>query len=175
MRDFSDKNFGLIIAFWLPGFLCLWGLFYVSSVQDSWLQIANASENAKIGSFLYATVASLALGLLLNGIRWATVDQFLRLPFCRVPPFNEAIFHGNEKQLAAFSLIIEGHYRYYQFCAGALVAIVAVGVYAAVTGQPVPRETWATAAVVIGILFFAARDAMAKYCRRTQKIIDTIK
>ena len=97
MKDFSDKTFGLIIAFWLPGFLCLWGLFYVSMNQDSWLQIANSSENAKIGSFLYATVASLALGLLLNGVRWATVDQFLKIPFCRVPPFNEAIFHGSDE------------------------------------------------------------------------------
>jgi hypothetical protein len=175
VKDFSEKNFGLIIAFWLPGFLCLWGLFYVSSAQDSWLQIANASENAKIGSFLYATVASLALGLLLNGVRWATIDQVLKIPYCRVPPFNEAIFQGTDKQLVAFALVVEGHYRYYQFYAGALVAIVAVGVYAAVTGRTVPCETWATAVVIIGVLFFAARDTLAKYCRRTQKIIDTIK
>jgi hypothetical protein len=26
MKDINDKNFGVIIAFWLPGFVLLWGL-----------------------------------------------------------------------------------------------------------------------------------------------------
>jgi hypothetical protein len=26
--DVIDKNFGVVIAFWLPGFLLLWGLTY---------------------------------------------------------------------------------------------------------------------------------------------------
>jgi hypothetical protein len=28
MKDVTDKNFGVIIAFLLPGFLLLWGLTY---------------------------------------------------------------------------------------------------------------------------------------------------
>ena len=74
MKEITDKNFGVIIAFWLPGFILLWGLSFSSAEIAGWLKNSN---NPSVGGFLYATLASLALGLLISAVRWLIVDHFL--------------------------------------------------------------------------------------------------
>src|SRR5438045_3076559 len=76
MKDVTEKNFGVIIAFWLPGFLFLWGLSYASPEVATWLAKSSGSEPT-VGGFLYATLASLAVGLLINAVRWLIVQEIL--------------------------------------------------------------------------------------------------
>jgi hypothetical protein len=77
MKDITEKNFGVIIAFWLPGFLFLWGLSYSWPLVATWLAKSNDTNAPTIGGFLYATLASLAVGLLINAVRWALVQEVL--------------------------------------------------------------------------------------------------
>jgi hypothetical protein len=86
MKDVTGKNFGVIIAFLLPGFVLLWGLSYSSKPIADWLARSSGSDAATIGGFLYSTLASLALGLLVSATRWLLVDHFLTTPWA-VPQF----------------------------------------------------------------------------------------
>jgi hypothetical protein len=37
MTEMSQKNFGLLIAYLLPGFVVLWGISFFSPTVQSWL------------------------------------------------------------------------------------------------------------------------------------------
>ena len=71
MKEINDKNFGLIIAFLLPGFLLLW-LLSLSDIGNAeigaWLK---RFSDPSVSGFLYVALASLALGLIISAIRWA--------------------------------------------------------------------------------------------------------
>lgn len=117
---FTEKNFGVIIAFWIPGFLFLWGLSYsLPSVATS-LATSNGSNAPTVGGFLYATLASLAVGLVINAVRWALVQEFLLYRVTRLRRVR--INYGNltnKNVLAAFNGAIENNYRYYQYYSNA--------------------------------------------------------
>src|ERR1039457_2421302 len=125
MKDVTDKIFGVIIAFLLPGFLLLWGLSYSRPELATWLITMSSKDAPVIGSFLYATIASLALGLLISAVRGAIVDRFFyHLTGLQSPNINSSKLKDKET-LAAFTAAIENHYRYYQYYANSVVAIAA--------------------------------------------------
>jgi hypothetical protein len=77
------------------------------------------------------------------------------------------------EQLTAFDYLVENHYRYYQFVANLLIA--AGGTYLAnrLLGQSAVLgiATDAVVLIVCGVLFFASRDALAKYYSRTSSVM----
>ena len=176
MKDITDKNFGVIIAFWLPGFLLLWGLSYSSPDIALWLRKSSGAEAPTVGSFLYATLASLAAGLLISAVRWLLVDHFFwvcgfLVRGLRRPALDMSRLTG-EGVLAAFSGAVENHYRYYQYYSNTLVA-VAVG-FIAYAGSE--KGVWLSKLgfIVAGIeiaLLLAAGDCLRKYHNAASQIL----
>jgi hypothetical protein len=166
MKDISEKNFGPLIAFCLPGFILLLALSYSFPDLKNWLAISSSKDGASIGGFLYTTFASLSLGLLLSGLRWATVDQVLEREFWIVGKALPKIdFKGldNKDTLVAFFGIVENHYRYYQYYSNSLVAVELGGLsYLWNVGRASVLQ-WILAIFLIGILFAASRDCFRKY------------
>ncbi|WP_423886737.1 hypothetical protein [Bradyrhizobium sp.] len=56
--DVIDKKFGVVIAFWLPGFILLWGLTYSFPELDKLLPRSEAEAPTVCGDWsrLFATV-----------------------------------------------------------------------------------------------------------------------
>ncbi len=166
MKDISDKNFGPLIAFCLPGFILLLALSYSLPDVKDWLAISASKEGASIGGFLYSTLASLSLGLLLSGLRWATVDQILEREFWI---FGEALPKidfkelDNKDKLAAFLGVVENHYRYYQYYSNSLVAVELGGLSYLWKFGKASAFQWTLAIILIGILFAASRDCFRKF------------
>ena len=54
MREVTGRNFGLLIAYILPGFVSLWGLAEFSPSVKSWLAASTATPGAMptVGGFL---------------------------------------------------------------------------------------------------------------------------
>src|SRR5437667_438340 len=74
VKDVTSDNFGLLIAYLLPGFVALWALRpFVGGVDL--LLAAPPGAAPSVGGFLYGTLASTAAGLVVSGVRWAVVDQ----------------------------------------------------------------------------------------------------
>ena len=74
MKDLSGKNFGLLIAYIVPGAIVLIGLGAFSPTVQAWL--VNPSESQpSIGGFLFVTLASVAAGMTASAVRWATIDR----------------------------------------------------------------------------------------------------
>ena len=171
MKDVSDKNFGVIIAFLLPGFLLLWGLS--NSIESIARLLASSSDKdaPSVGGFLYATLASLSLGLLLSAARWLIVDHLLGWIGVRDP----GLIYENLKdkdRYAAFLGVVENHYRYYQYYANTLVAIlVAFGVHLMFGKQPATISVWIAVLAVSAALFLGARDSLKKYYSRAHSVL----
>jgi hypothetical protein len=124
MKDISNRNFGLLIAHVLPGFVALWGLQDVSPTVRVWMSAApSVSDLPTVGGFLYVTLASVALGMTVGAIRWCTVDWTHHHTGLVRPIWDDSKLQAN---LQAFDLIVEHHYRYYQFYANTIVSLVMV-------------------------------------------------
>src|SRR5258706_2232237 len=115
--DILNRQFGLVIAYLLPGFVVLAGLAPLVPVVAGWLQ---ADQTASFGAPLYALLAATAAGMVVSCFRWLIVDQIHSFTGLGGPAFNARAL---EDRPAAFTLLIQSHYRYYQFYSNTLVAV----------------------------------------------------
>jgi hypothetical protein len=117
MPKISSRQFGLIVAFLIPGFIGLAGLAPLMPVVAEWLRPVNLGDFG-IGPTIYALMAATAVGMILSCIRWLVVDQLLRWSGIRSPTWD---FRQLESRLEALDYLSDNHYRYYQFYANTLI------------------------------------------------------
>lgn len=170
MRDVSPFNFGLVVAYLIPGFVVLWGASYLSPSLRTWLAMPPGNLPT-VGGLLYVTIASLAAGMTVSAVRWAVFDA---LHHCTgvVPPRWD--FAGLPERLEAYQALIEIHYRYYQLHAHLLLALAfAYGARFFATPWRAYRAGWVDVGFIIVsvVLFFASRDGLRKYYRRAGELL----
>jgi hypothetical protein len=171
--DVIDKNFGVVIAFWLPGFLLLWGLAYSFPQVSALLPKSITTDAPTVGGFLYVALASLAVGLIVSAIRWMIVDAIMHWTGVRQP---NKIDYGHLKDkdvLNAFEAAVENHYRYYQYYSNSLVSVLASLVVCLLikgTGE-ITWFVWVALLLVCLALFFGSRDSLQKYYTRIGQIV----
>ena len=172
MGELSDKNFGIIIAYVLPGFVALWGVSYSSATVESWIR-APQQGSPTVAGFCYVTLASLAAGLTVSAVRWALVDS-LHHATGIVPPAWK--FAKLDDRLQGFLILVENHYRYYQFYANMFVAVAFTFAARQVADG---NSLWSQGWLAVGFLALEAvlcagsRDTLRKYYSRTQQLLNT--
>ena len=167
MGDLSARNFGLLIAYVLPGFVVLWGLGYLSPTVASWLSGAGAA-GPSVGGFLYVFLASVALGMTASAGRWAALDSLHHATGLRAPYFD---FSGIQEKLEGFERLVSDHYQYYQFYGNTLIAML--------VSYPLWRLQGHAGSVLtdlvflcLALLFFAgSRDALRIFYRRASQLL----
>ena len=169
----SNENFGLVIAYILPGFVALWGVSYFSPTVESWIT-ASQQGAPSVAGFMYVTLASVGTGLTVSGVRWLIIDSIHHLTGLTRPAWK---FGNLDDKLQGFLTLNEGHYRYYQFYANMFIA--AGFTYAAWlvwSGQGLRAAGWANLNfVVLEIVLFAnSRDTLAKYYSRVAQLLGTL-
>lgn len=120
VRDITRDNFGLLIAYLLPGFVALWGVGYHVDPVGAWLR-SSPPDAPTVGGFLYGTLGSVAAGLVVSAARCALLDPLFARCGLRPPSWNSARFAAH---LEAFEALVSNHYRYYQFYANTVVAVL---------------------------------------------------
>ena len=168
MQELTDKNFGLLIAYVLPGFGAFHALSAVSPIASQWLARPPA-EPSLIG-FLCGMLASLGLGLFVSATRWLTIDPLLHRTGVTPPRWD---FAQLATKLEAFDALVMSHYRYYQFYANLLVVMPLWGMLqlrnSAITSS---ATNWFALVVVETVLLLAARDTLRKYYRRAETVLN---
>lgn len=170
MKDLSEKNFGLLIAYVVPGAIVLIGLGAFSPTVQAWL--INPSEaTPTIGGFLFVTLASVAAGMTASAVRWATIDRLHHWTGIEKPAWDDSKL---PERLEAFEALVEAHYRYYQFHSNTLVAMLFS--YAAwrpsLGGRPVASDV---GIVFLSAIFFAvSRDNLRRYYGRAVVLLGTL-
>lgn len=169
MRNYTSESFGLLIAYLIPGSILLWGIGQEHPEALSWLGTAEENQHS-IGGFLYGSVASIACGLLASTVRWLLIDSIHHRTGISKPKWNLSVLY---ERTAAFEVLIEIHYRYYQFYANSLVA----GIAAALIHWQLNGFTVAEL-IILGVLtplfFLSSRDTLSKYYSRVETMLKTL-
>ena len=171
MKDLNEDSFGLLIAFLLPGFILLWGLSFTSPVVASWLTTYSNEHEVAVGGFLYSTLASLALGLLISAMRWLIIDHLLEWQGINGKGLQYKKLNDKDA-LAAYQAVIANHYRYYQYYSNSLVAIAgAFSAYVFEKGSAVRWYVYLVFALLLVVLFCASYDALQKMYEKIRDIL----
>lgn len=169
MTESLDRSFGLIIAFILPGFLCLVGLTPYWPTLATWLS-AEPTREPSLGGFLYVVLGSLAAGLIVSAVRWAAIDTLHHATGIARPDLN---FRRLTENLLAYQLAVEYSYRYYQFYSNALIAnLVFAACYQTAYGLW-PLSGWLGFLSLEAILLAASRDSLSRFYRRGSLVLGT--
>ena len=169
-REVSINDFGLVIAYLLPGLLALWGTTYLTDTLRPWFG-SPPTNMPTIGGFLYVTLASIAAGMTVSTVRWLLLDTFHHRT--GIPPPRSDFAHLKES-VAAFGVLVDIHYRYYQWNANSLIALVFV--YFArrwsqgIWSMPVGWTDLGFLLLAL-VLFLGSRDSLAKYYLRTGQLL----
>ena len=161
--DSLVKNFGLIIAFGLPGFLVLVGL--PPQVTSSMASLLKQPGQPSLEGFLFLLPASIGCGLILSAIRWMLVDSLLHWTGVQKPNLN---YHSIPSKLEAFNLFVEHNYRFYQFYSNCLVAILLLlAVHWRIDGRP-STECLILLGSLCMVLAAASRDCLSRFYLRAR-------
>ena len=121
-----------------------------------------------IGGFLYLTIASIACGMVVSAVRWAVVDTLHHITGLPLPPLDFSKLGSN---VEAFNLLIEIHYRHYQFNANMLVA-TAIAYMSYRIKHPATVIWLDVGFVLLEIIFLAAsRDTLRRYYARGTQLL----
>lgn len=168
MQSVSNDTFGPLIAYLVPGATALAGLSPFLPAVGDWFAAAR-TDAPTVGGFLYLTVASLAAGMTVSAVRWAVVDRAHARTGLPAPDLDFAMLPGRVEELR---LLIEIHYRHYQFYANMLVALAVAYVgHRAHVGLARPGLA-DLAVVLLGPVFWlTSRDTLGKYYARSARLL----
>jgi hypothetical protein len=152
----------------LPGFVALWGVSGLSRTISGWLTTGPAVPT--VGGFLYVTLASLGAGMVISTARWVLIDTLHHWTGIRPPAWD---FARLPTKLDAFQLLVESHYRHYQFHANSLVALAFDYVIWRASGRMPGIGFTDLAFLAVGLLLLAgSRDTLRKYYRRAEALLN---
>src|SRR5579862_3337065 len=120
MTETSGRQFGLLIAYVLPGFIALVGMMPIFPIVGQWLRPVT-QDGLGIGPPAYALLAAISLGLILSCFRWLSIDQLHRLMGATPPKWDDKRL---DSVLRGFDYLVQNHFRYYEFCGNTLIAIL---------------------------------------------------
>ena len=167
INSVNNSNFGLLIAYVIPGYVAMLGLAYRADWMRSLLGQAE-SETVTLAGVLLLTVFSVFTGLFASTVRWLLVDTaHHRLGVHHVQWDFKAI----ENRVDGFQLLLESHYRYYQFYGNSLIAMPIFFVLRWSASGFRLFEFFGL--VLIQCLFWiASRDSLKKYYNRTESLLN---
>jgi len=162
-QSVSESNFGLLIAYVLPGYTALKGLPFIGSDFSTW-SITSPHGEMTIAGFLATSIEAIFAGLTVSMIRWFVIDNLHHSSGLTPPNFDFAIL---EKRSQAFELLIRYHYTYYKFYANMVVALF--WSFAMVQ----PRFGWTAAGYWLLTALFAlgSRHTLKRYYERAGRLL----
>ncbi len=158
-------DFGLLIAYFVPGALALIGLTYFSATAREIVKALTGHDRSP-GGFLVATVVALVLGMSISILRAGTVDVSFgyQVPGFAPPIEPQGIRYENltsEGRLAAYLEAKASDKRPYQFYGNTLLALVlvATGILLGGPYKPNQRRLYALGILIVAlaVLYPAAR------------------
>ena len=166
MKEVHNENFGLIIAYLIPGGVSLVGISQVSTTVSSWLGASSATSPTVMG-FLFATLASIGLGVCLNLFRYLTIDNFHQWMGIRK---GRRDYSSLQEHVAAIDFVVQNQFRYHQFYGNVLIAM-ALNHCLAWKLELVSPAMAACLVLGEGVLFIGSRICFRNYCARLDEIL----
>jgi hypothetical protein len=172
----SGLDLGFVIAFVAPGFVAFYALSYHMPMAGEWMNAASKA-NQGVGVFLFVLLASLAMGLIVSGIRALTIDKFLcfrrLLGLIAVPKVAIDWAQVDSEKLPIILTVRDAFYRHYQFYSNSLVALIFWAFSRATAEEPrLPWGLWVVVVLGLCALLFSARDSLSRYEKAIRQIFE---
>lgn len=105
-----------------------------------------------------------------SAVRWAFIDTLHGFTGLPLPPLN---FQRLGRNVEAFALLIEIHYRHYQFYANMLVATAIAYISYRIKLGAIWPIGWLDLGVLFleAVFFVTSRDTLAKYYARSEQLL----
>lgn len=167
MFESLNRNFGLLIAFVLPGFVFLWGTTYVDGSNGvAWP--LKESRLDEFGALLLLLIGATATGIILSAVRWLILDQLHHMTGIQAPMLD---FRNLERKQASFMLVVENNYRFYLFYGNTLMGMLLLGLTALSQNVQVTRLDGVRWLALSLVLYCASRDSLSRYYKRARLIM----
>lgn len=167
MFESLNRNFGLLIAFVLPGFVFLWGTTYLEDSPGLTLPL---KENRldQFGALLVLLLAATATGIILSAIRWLILDHLHHVTGIEAPALD---YRNLERKQASFMLVVENNYRFYLFYGNTFIGMLLLGLTAWSQSANLTRLDGVRWLALSVVLFCASRDSLNRYYTRARLIM----
>jgi len=172
MKETSTWQFGLIVAYLLPGFIVLAGIAPLSPAVAQLLGPITQSDFG-LAPTVYAVLAALTLGMIVSCFRWMLIDRIHYLTGIIRPIWDDSHL---QDRLGAFTYLVEVHYHFYQFYANTIIATVfAYSVNRLLKTSPLLGIGTDLGVVIIcAVLFAGSRDALSNYYAGTTRLVGRV-
>ncbi|MGD0769939.1 MAG: hypothetical protein ABSB42_17275 [Tepidisphaeraceae bacterium] len=169
MPETSSRQFGLIVAYLIPGFVGLAGLSPLIPLVGEWLRPVNQGELG-LGPPIYALLGATAVGMIVSCFRWCVLDQIHQWTGVKRPQWDDSQL---AKALGGFDYLVQNHFRYYEFASNTLIATLwAYGVNRYLKTVSFLGACTDLGMLILSIVLFAAsRDALAKYYNGARQLL----
>lgn len=167
MRSVTQQNFGLIIAYLVPGSTALAGVACFSTTVQRWLGASQATAPT-ISGFMFATLASVGLGVTANTLRRLVIDRLHHATGIRKREWKYAVLQRN---LDAVEFVVENQFRFHQFHGNMLVALIFA--YIAFEISVPGLSLWRLAAFSLTEIVFlmGSRESLRLYYQRLADLL----
>lgn len=169
MKDITTTNFGLLIAFVVPGLTAIWGASYFSDTLQLWLR-GSPTHAPTVGGFMYVTIAAIAAGVTVSAVRWAFLDTLHHHTGIPRPDWD---FSRLQQNAQAYTVLLENHYRFYQFYSNLLMSLVFLYASRRLALGLRSDFGWFDLGflILVSILFLGSRDTLQKYYVRVGRLL----
>jgi len=166
VKDITTTNFGLMIAFVVPGLTAIWGASYFSDTLQLWLR-GSPTHAPTVGGFMYVTIAAIAAGVTVSAVRWAFLDTLHHHTGIPRPDWD---FSRLQQNVQAYAVLLENHYRFYQFYSNLLMSLVFLYTSRRLALGLRSDFGWFDLGflILVSILFLGSRDTL-RLCGRPHK------
>jgi len=122
MKGMGPLDFGMVIAYLLPGFLAFYGLRYVSPATNQLLSLSLAKDGG-IGVEISVVLFALLAGVVVSALRANLLDRIQEWSGVKEPDFDYSKL-TDPNVLKSFEATIANTYRFAQFYGNAFVALL---------------------------------------------------
>ena len=167
MDKVPGVSLGTIIAFVAPGFIGLRALAYHLSTASAWFNAA-VERDQGVGVFFFVLLASLAIGVVLSGVRTITLEPMLNWGFSHwrlEEPSWQYDLIASEPRRKVFEALVENKYKFYQFYGNSFAAIVVLMISHRLAGNVArwPVGLWVILGLSLLVLLCSARSQLADF------------
>lgn len=121
MNSIGALDFGMVIAYLLPGFLAFFGLRYVSPAINQLISLSLAKDSG-IGVELSIGLFALFAGVVVSALRGSLLDLIQIRTGVKKPPFDVSKLK-DPSVLKAYEASISNTYRFAQFYGNAFISL----------------------------------------------------
>lgn len=171
MRDVNNGNFGLLIAYLIPGAVALGGLSFVSAIVESWFR-TSATLPINLGGMFFCILGGLGFGVFINLVRYLTIDRIHKLTGIKTVALDYSVL---QKHVSAIDFLVRNQFRYHQFYGNMLIGISVCLGLAWSKQQLQSIGVFVAFAVTETILFLGSRICFRNYYYRLAEILQNEK